>query len=164
MGHKTFIITIAVFFSLINMLQFWQPNANQRTFWTWRKNRKIEKIWKKPFSNVWFYFSIWMNEMHRAAVHTEYIQNSVIKMYQHNASCNWLWEKKNLLYRKRRCSILFGGHLCKPGDDILKHDKTREYWSPIMQNQRWIDKDRLSFWMDLSNIWFMHTNKSLVIL
>lgn len=26
---------------------------------------------------------------HRAAVHTEYIQNSVIKMYQHNALCNY---------------------------------------------------------------------------
>lgn len=31
---------------------------------------------------------------HRAAVHTEYIQNSVIKMYQHNASCNYGCGKK----------------------------------------------------------------------
>lgn len=52
-------------------------------------------------------------------------------------------EKNHPLYRKHRCWILFKGHLCKTGDDVFKHDKTRGYWSLIMQNQRWIDKDRL---------------------
>lgn len=39
---------------------------------------------------------LYLNEWnaHRAAVHTEYIQNSVIKMYQHNASCNYGCGKK----------------------------------------------------------------------
>lgn len=59
---------------------------------------------------------------HRAAVHTEYIYNSVIiKIYQHNASCNdGCGGKKSPVEQKT--DILFGGQLCKPGDDFLTYE------------------------------------------